>query len=140
MGEEKVLGTISVPQGSSGREIRPAEALLWGHRNPKGEEAHSFPRCGTRCRTATLWWIRDAASAGSAPAHWCWLSPESSSLALSLVGCICGENHRIPSRRPPFPPLLYSAALSAPRGDPVVGLPRCPDWGRREEEGAIPMN
>lgn len=43
MGEEKVLETTSVPQGSSGRKIRPAEALLWGHRNPKGEEAHSFP-------------------------------------------------------------------------------------------------
>lgn len=43
MGEEKVFGTTSIPQGSSGRNFWPAEALLWGHKKPEGRASPQLP-------------------------------------------------------------------------------------------------
>lgn len=43
MGEEKVLGTTSIPQSSSGRKFWPAEALLWGHKKPEGRTSPQLP-------------------------------------------------------------------------------------------------
>ena len=137
MGEEKVLRTTSIPQGSSGRKFWPAEALLWGHKKPEGPANPQLPEMWNP--------LQDSDSVVDPGRRQRWLCAGTLVLAFSgifIIGFVFGRmiaGQTIGSRLVHLPFLPFSAALSAPRGDLVVGLPQCPDWGRWEEEGVIPM-